>query len=112
MLLCIVEAFKQNILIDCSLLNNLYKQINKLSLDDINAFKYSFTLYLPEHIQNILPKILAENNLSLIEGEERKTITIEYTINPDTQDIISRKIYKSVINIKRRYDYIEFNKEY
>jgi ribonuclease R len=86
-----------------------HDQIKMLSETDINSFKHSFTLYLKEHVENILPKDLAENNMSLVKGEERKTITVEYTINPDTQDIISRKIYKSIIIIKRRYDYEEFN---
>ena len=89
-----------------------HEQIKMLTDTDINSLKHSFTLYLPEQVENILPKDLAENNLSLVQGEERKTITIEYTINTDTQDIISHKIYKSIISIKRRYDYNEFNKEY
>jgi len=85
-------------------------QINMLSDIDINAFKYAFTLYLPEHVQNILPQDLAENKLSLIQGEDRNVITVEFTINPETQDIVSRSIYPSIIKIKKRYDYDEFNK--
>jgi ribonuclease R len=84
-------------------------QIDMLSDNDINAFKHAFTLYLPEHVQNILPKDLAENKLSLIEGLERNVITVEFTINPETQDIVSHCIYKSIIKIKKRYDYHEFN---
>jgi hypothetical protein len=42
---------------------------------DKEAFKKSFTLYLQEYIENILPKELAENELSLIKGKVRKTIT-------------------------------------
>ena len=89
-----------------------HEQIKMLSDTDINSFKHSFTLYLPEQVENILPKDLAENKLSLVQGEDRKIITVEYTINADTQDIISHRIYKSIISIKRRYDYNEFNKEY
>jgi len=85
------------------------EQIDKLSLNDINSFKHSFTLYLPEQVRNILPKNLAEDKLSLIEGKERKTITIEYLIDVNTQDIISHSIYPSIIRIKKRYDYNEFN---
>lgn len=85
------------------------EQIEPLSINDINSLQQAFTLYLPEHIQNILPKEMAEDKLSLVEGLERKVITIEFTINPETQDIISHSIYKSIIKIKKRYDYSEFN---
>jgi exoribonuclease R len=84
-------------------------KIDMLSKNDINAFKHAFTLYLPEHVQNILPKDLAENKLSLIEGIDRNVITVEFTIDPETQDIVSHCIYKSIIKIKKRYDYNEFN---
>lgn len=84
-------------------------QIDMLSDNDINAFKYAFTLYLPEYVQNILPDELAENKLSLIEGVDRNVITVEFTINSETQDIVSYCIYRSLIKIKKRYDYDEFN---
>ena len=71
---------------------------------DYNALYHSFTLYLPEHIENILPKKLAENDLSLIKGMIRKVITIEYNVDNDNYDI-----YKSSILIKERYDYMNFN---
>ena len=77
---------------------------------DNNAFLSSFTLYLPEHIENILPKEYAEFKLSLIENEIRKTITFEYIIDPKTQNILNYKIYKSSIIVKNRYNYDEFNK--
>lgn len=84
-------------------------QIEKLSDIDIESFKHSFTFYLPEHVQNILPKSLAEDELSLVEGLERKTITVEFNINPESQDIISHSIYNSTIIIKKKYDYNDFN---
>jgi len=77
---------------------------------DKNAFLSSFTLYLPEHIENILPKEYAEFKLSLIKNEIRKTITFEYIIDPETQNIMNYKIYKSSIIIKNKYNYDEFNK--
>ena len=77
---------------------------------DNNAFLSSFTLYLPEHIENILPKEYAEFELSLIKNEIRKTITFEYLIDSETQNIVKYKIYKSSIIIKNRYNYDEFNK--
>ena len=86
------------------------EQIIPSSSIDINSFLSSFTLYLPEHIENILPKEYAETKLSLIENEIRKTITFEYVIDPETQNIMNYKIYKSSIIIKNRYNYDEFNK--
>jgi ribonuclease R len=87
-----------------------HENIIPLSPIDNNAFLSSFTLYLPEHIENILPKEYAEFELSLIKNEIRKTITFEYIIDPETQNIVNYKIYKSSIIIKNRYNYEEFNK--
>ena len=87
-----------------------HEQIECDSEEDLNAFKSSFTLYLPEHVENILPRTLAEEKLSLIKGEERKVITVEFDINPENQSITGHKIYKSSIIIKERYDYEGFSK--
>ena len=76
---------------------------------DKEAFKKSFTLYLSEYIENILPKELAENDLSLIKDKVRKTITLEYIIDKD-MSIKSYKIYKSSIIIKNRYCYESYDK--
>jgi ribonuclease R len=78
--------------------------------EEYNAFTRAFTLYLPEVIENILPKEMAENKLSLIEGKERKVITIEFDIN-ENQEITNYNIYKSIIIIKKRFNYEDFNKE-
>lgn len=75
---------------------------------DINAFSKAFTLYLPEHIENILPKEMAEYDFSLVKGERRNVITVEYTLDGD--NIINYEIYRSIIIIKERYDYNKFNK--
>jgi ribonuclease R len=80
------------------------------SNEDKHAFKNAFTLYLSEHIENILPKEMAENKLSLIKDEERKVITLEFDIDKN-QEITNYNIYRSKIVIKKRYDYQEFNEE-
>lgn len=85
-------------------------QIIPGSKEDQNAFKNGFTLYLPEIIENILPKEMAEHELSLIEGQERKVVTVEFDIN-ENQEVKNYNIYKSKIIIKKRYNYGEFNKE-
>lgn len=73
------------------------------------AFAHAFTLYLPEGNSNILPKELAEHKLSLVKGERRNVITIEFSIN-EINEIASYEIYPSSIIIKERYDYVEFGK--
>lgn len=73
-----------------------------------HSFSNAFTLYLPEHIENILPRLLAEQEWSLIKGESRRVITIQYEID-EKQEIASYSIYPSTIMIKQRYDYIQFN---
>ena len=91
---------------------DIHEQLEPRSENDIHSCRHAFTLYTPEQIENILPKDLAENRCSLVQGENRKTITVEYTIDTSSQSILSHKIYKSIINNKRRYDYDEFNREY
>lgn len=71
---------------------------------EMEAFNKAFTLYLNEHIENILPTEMAEYSLSLIKGEVRKVITVEYNIDMD-YNIPDYKIYRSIIIIKKRYDY-------
>lgn len=83
-------------------------QILPNSAEDVNAMKHAFTLYLPEHIENILPASLSEDKLSLIKSEKRKVITVEYTIHPLTQEIMDHEVYMSDIIIKERYDYASF----
>jgi exoribonuclease R len=73
------------------------------------AFSHAFTLYLPEGNQNILPKELAEHKLSLVKGERRDVVTIEYSID-SAYEIRSYEIYLSSIVIKERYDYTEFGR--
>ena len=79
------------------------------SIIEKNSFMNSFTLYLPEHIENILPKEMAENHHSLIKGDERRVVTVEYNID-SSMNIMSYDVYKSIIIIKERYDYNQFNK--
>lgn len=78
---------------------------------EMASFQRSFTLYLPEHIQNILPRSLAEGEWSLIEGEERKAVTVEFEIDLSSQTIRTYSLYPSIIEVKKRYTYAEFNRQ-
>jgi exoribonuclease R len=84
-----------------------HNQILPGSQEDKQGLAQTFTLYLPEHIKNILPDQLANIELSLIKSEIRKTVTIEYTLNPLTLEIDDEQtqIYLSIIKISSRYNY-------
>lgn len=88
-----------------------HNQITPGSTVDTNALAQSFTLYLPEHIHNILPIELSNDQLSLIQSQRRKTVTIEYTLDSQTLQIDSSKtqVYLGIITIKTRYDYDSFD---
>lgn len=77
---------------------------------DQNSLKYGYTIYLPEHIQNIIPQEMAENTFSILEGEYRYVITVEYNIDND-YNIKSYDIYPSLINSKKRYTYGTFEND-
>jgi ribonuclease R len=75
------------------------------SIEDINAFLVNQTLYLPgSEPLYILPENLACNKLSLVKGELRKTLTVEFQVDNDS-NIIKTDIYPSIIKVKNRYDY-------
>ena len=83
---------------------DINSQIQPKSDEDIRAFCLGFTLYLPSAVENILPPALAENELSLIKGEPRKVITVEFDISAD-QPPQCVNVYPSMIIIKDRFDY-------
>ena len=83
------------------------RQIEKGSQEDVNALRLAFTLYLPYHVEHILPRHRAENELSLIEGEPRHVITLELELD-DAFAITSSRFYPSLVIVKRRYDYHTF----
>jgi len=84
-------------------------QIEPGSQIDRDALAKTFTLYLSEHIENILPRELAEDGLSLIQSQPRKTVTVEYTLDPETFEVIDTKVYLAIIKIKTRYDYLSYD---
>jgi len=54
-----------------------------------------------------LPRERAEHDLSLIVGEQRKVITIEWTLD-ETFGIVSTRVVRSIISVKTRYQYSTF----
>lgn len=85
-------------------------QILQGSQEDINAMRRAFTLYLPGHVENILPSHRAENELSLVADSPRFVITIEFLLD-NNFSVQSTRLYRSVILVKKRYDYQAFSSE-
>jgi len=88
---------------------DIHKQLEIDTETDINAFIKGFTFYSEEGNVNMLPDNLSENELSLIADKERFVITIEMIIDSETQEIEEHSIYNSLIKVKTRYTYEEFN---
>jgi ribonuclease R len=64
-----------------------------------------FTLYLAnEHTEHLLDEVDASKNLSLIEGKERKVITVKIVLDEEGM-VSSYDIYRSTIVVKKRWNY-------
>jgi exoribonuclease R len=70
------------------------------------ALELGQTLYLPEGNYNIFPADYSEDKFSLIKGQDRNVITVEIKVSEEFA-VSSFTIYRSIINIKHRYDYQE-----
>lgn len=80
-----------------------------LSALDIEAKKRGFSVYLPHRSIPMLPRNLSENICSLNELVDRLTFTFKIKIDPESLDVIEYKLFESVINSKRRYNYDEID---
>ena len=70
------------------------------------------TLYLSnEHTEHLLDEVDASKNLSLIEGKERRTVTVKIVID-DEGMVNSYDIYRSTIVVKKRWNYEQVLKAY
>lgn len=67
------------------------------------------TLYLPEGNYNILPDECSEDLFSLVEGMDRRVITVEFVLDSKF-DVERSEVYPSLIRVKRRYHYEEVDK--
>lgn len=71
---------------------------------DLKALENGFTRYLKNGNKPMLPRRLAEGDLSLHEGEKRPTITISVSINDDLE-INRPRIRRTFIKSKRKLSY-------
>jgi hypothetical protein len=79
--------------------------LNTFNIDPTNSKDFDDAISFEESTNKILPKELAEDKFSLVLNQPRKTVTVEYTLDPQTFEIINSKIYLSLIKIKTRFDY-------
>ena len=71
---------------------------------DMEAVTRSTSVYIPSTVVPMLPKELSNGICSLNEGVDRLTLAIDMKITP-TGEVIDSKIYKAVINVKKRMTY-------
>jgi len=91
--------------------------VRKDSYLDVEALSRLHSHYFPEKKDNgrsrpkmvipMLPKVLSENRLSLLEGKPRPTMTVEMEIGPQL-NLISIKAYESYIKSARRLGLREY----
>ncbi len=86
-----------------------HEQVPMGSTADIEGYKKAFTLYLNEHVENMLPIEMANYELSLIAGNARKVVTVEFAVN-EKYEVVGSWVYKSAIVVKNRYNYEDFYK--
>ena len=78
------------------------------SLVDQEAMKRATSLYLPEQKIHMLPPVLSEDRLSLIEGQLRPVVTCIFNIDR-SYEVRSFEIITALIRIENRYAYEEID---
>jgi len=72
---------------------------------DERAREMVTTKYFSTGNSPMLPRLYAEDHLSLWPGKERKTITIDMSLGTDTVDVVKTEIYPSVLKSRGRITY-------
>lgn len=73
---------------------------------DTEAIKRSTSVYLVDRVIPMLPRVLSNGICSLNPHEDRLTMSIVMTINPQGK-VVHQKIYESIINSKERLTYTD-----
>ena len=71
---------------------------------DEEAYKRGTSVYFPDRVIPMLPKQLSNNICSLIPHQDRLTLSVIMTLDPNG-DVVDFKVCESVINIGARFDY-------
>ena len=73
---------------------------------DREAYERTTSIYLPESKIPMLPRVLSEDALSLIEGEERRALSIIIHFD-SSNEIKEYDIFPSTVKVHHRYTYIQ-----
>jgi len=73
---------------------------------DKEAYNRATSVYFPDRVLPMLPKVLSNEVCSLNPNEDRLTLSCIMKIDPNG-DIVSNKIVESVINIEHKFSYDE-----
>jgi ribonuclease R len=71
---------------------------------DREAYRRSTSVYVPGAVEPMLPPQLSNDVCSLVEGQDRLTVTVEMTVSPGGQ-VRGASMYRSVIRSVQRLDY-------
>ncbi|KAF3884373.1 MULTISPECIES: RNB domain-containing ribonuclease [Nostocales] len=80
--------------------------VKKDSYIDRNAYNKIETRYRASSVSPMLPKHLAENDLSLLEKQTRDTVTVQVRLS-DSAEILETRIFESELCSLRRFSYAE-----
>ena len=76
------------------------------SILDREAFSRATSIYMPDQRIPMLPEILSEERLSLVQGEERPAFSLTVDIT-ETGDVLGYEFTPSVVRVKRQLSYQE-----
>jgi ribonuclease R len=71
---------------------------------DREALRRGNSVYVATGVEPMLPPVLSSSVCSLVEGEDRKTVTVEMEID-DGGRVLQTRFYRSLIRSDRRLDY-------
>ncbi len=80
--------------------------VKKGSPLDNEAFTRANSTYFPTKVVPMLPEQLSNNLCSLVQGEDRLTVSVLLEVS-ETGEIIDKEVAKTVINSNRRFTYEE-----
>jgi ribonuclease R len=80
--------------------------VKKGSKLDMEAFHRANSTYFPSKVVPMLPENISNNLCSLVEGEDRLTVSVLLEIDKDG-NVLDKEISKTVINSNKRFTYEE-----
>ncbi|MCH9621479.1 MAG: Ribonuclease R [Chlamydiia bacterium] len=80
--------------------------VKKGSALDKEAFLRSNSTYFPSRVVPMLPEQLSNNLCSLVEGQDRLTVSVLLEIDPEG-NVVDKEISKTVIKSNKRFTYVE-----